>query len=57
MSRKRNSRTCGRRRIADFIDERSIEAGAYFHTEVEEFAEADVTMRNTRDYAPEKSDD
>jgi hypothetical protein len=40
------------RGLAAFIDERSIEAGAYFYTEVEEFSDADLSMRNSRDHAP-----
>ena len=45
------------RELTRFIDERSIEAGALFYTEVEEFSEADVRMRNTRWYAPGREED
>ena len=42
----------GFRPIVDFIDERGIEANAYYYTEVEEFSEADINMNNTMDYGP-----
>ncbi|MHC5040021.1 MAG: hypothetical protein ACYTHM_22165 [Planctomycetota bacterium] len=33
-------------------DERDIDAGALFYTEVEAFSDADVHMRNTRVHPP-----
>ena len=38
--------------LAKFIDENDIDANQYFYTEVDEFADADVGMQNTRDYPP-----
>ena len=38
--------------LADFIDERGIEANMYFYTEVEEFSEAEINMNNTMQYPP-----
>jgi hypothetical protein len=38
--------------LADFIDERGIEANMYFYTEVEEFSEAEVNMNNTMQFPP-----
>ncbi len=38
--------------LAQFIDERGIEANMYFYTEVEEFAEANINMDNTMAYPP-----
>ncbi len=38
--------------LADFIDERDIEANMYFYTEVEEFSEAQINMNNTMQYPP-----
>ena len=38
--------------IAQFIDERGIEANMYFYTEVEEFSEANINMDNTMKYPP-----
>ena len=46
------TRLPGFRPIVDFIDERGIEANAYYYTEVEEFSEADINMNNTMDYGP-----
>jgi hypothetical protein len=42
--------------LTSFIEERDIDAGAYFYTEVEAFAEADMHMRNVRAHAPRESD-
>jgi hypothetical protein len=39
--------------LADFIDERGIEANMYFYTEVEEFSEAEINMNNTMQYPPQ----
>ncbi|TET39571.1 MAG: hypothetical protein E3J72_00150 [Planctomycetota bacterium] len=39
--------------LTTFIDERNIDAGALFYTEVEEFSDADVYMRNTMNHAPQ----
>lgn len=38
--------------LADFIDERDINANMYFYTEVEEFSEANINMDNTFKYPP-----
>ena len=38
--------------IADFIEERDINANMYFYTEVEEFSEANINMENTMAYPP-----
>ena len=38
--------------LADFIDERGIEANMYFYTEVEEFSEAQINMNNTMQFPP-----
>jgi hypothetical protein len=38
--------------LADFIDERGIDANMYFYTEVEEFSDADINMNNTLHYPP-----
>lgn len=38
--------------LADFIEERDIDAGALYYTEVEEFSVANLTMDNTMDYPP-----
>ncbi len=38
--------------LADFIDERGIEANMYFYTEVEEFSEAEINMNNTMQFPP-----
>lgn len=38
--------------LADFIDERGIEANMYFYTEVEEFSEAQININNTMQYPP-----
>ncbi len=40
------------RPIAQFIEERDINANMYFYTEVEEFSEANINMENTMDYPP-----
>ena len=36
--------------LAEFIDERDIDAGALFYTEVEEAAVAELNMRSTMDH-------
>lgn len=38
--------------IADFIEERDINANMYFYTEVEEFSEANINMENTMTFPP-----
>lgn len=38
--------------MAEFIDERDINANMYFYTEVEEFSEANINMDNTMAYPP-----
>jgi hypothetical protein len=38
--------------LADFIDERGIEANMYFYTEVEEFSEAEINMNSIMQYPP-----
>ena len=43
------------RPLAQFIDERGIDANMYFYTEVEEFSEASINMDNTRMYTPRGS--
>ncbi len=39
--------------LADFIEERGIDAGALYYTDIEEFSEADINMNNTMHYMPE----
>lgn len=36
--------------LITFIEERDIDAGAYYYTDIEEFAEAGLIMDNTMDY-------
>lgn len=38
--------------IADFIEDRNINANMYFYTEVEEFSEANINMVNTMNFPP-----
>jgi len=38
--------------MAEFIDERDINANMYFYTEVEEFSEAGINMDNTMAFPP-----
>jgi hypothetical protein len=38
--------------LANFIDERSIDAHAYYYPELEEFSDAEVNMKNTMQYMP-----
>lgn len=40
------------RPLAQFIDDRNIDANAYYYTEVEEFADAELNMKNTMYYMP-----
>ena len=40
------------RPLVDFIEERDIDAGALYYTEIEEFSEAAIQMENTMDYGP-----
>ena len=39
--------------LADFIEERGIDAGALYYTDIEEFSEANINMENTMQYMPE----
>ena len=39
--------------LADFIEERGIDAGALYYTDIEEFSEAEINMKNTMFYTPE----
>lgn len=43
--------------LADFIDERDINANMYFYTEVEEFSEANINMDNTMKFPPRAFND
>jgi hypothetical protein len=45
------------RPLTNFIEERGIDAGALYYTEVEEFAEAEAQMDNTMVYMPGTSRD
>lgn len=38
--------------LTDFIEERQIDAGALFYTEIEEFSEAELNLRHTMKYGP-----
>jgi len=38
--------------VTCFIDEREIDAGALYYTDVEEFSIAEINMKNTIDYRP-----
>lgn len=38
--------------LIDFIEERGIDAGALYYTEIEEFSEANINMENTMDFPP-----
>ena len=38
--------------LTTFIDEREINAGALYYTEIEEFSIAEINMINTFDYVP-----
>lgn len=38
--------------LIQFIDEREIDAGAMFYTEIEEFSDAANYMNNSMDYSP-----
>ncbi|MCP4110540.1 MAG: hypothetical protein GY749_34300 [Desulfobacteraceae bacterium] len=42
------------RPVISFIEEREIDATALYYTEIEEFSEAEINMRNTMDYQPGK---
>jgi len=44
------------RSLTIFIEERGIDAGALYYTELEEFAEAEAQMRNTMVYMPRRSE-
>ncbi len=38
--------------LADFIEEQNINANAYYYTEVAEFSDAELNMKNTMTYMP-----
>jgi len=38
--------------LVQFVDNREIDAGALYYTDIEEFATAAAHMENTRDYPP-----
>ncbi len=38
-----------------FIEERGIDTGALYYTDIEEFSEANLHMENTMDYTPGKN--
>jgi len=40
------------RPLATFVEERDIDAGALYYTEIEEFAEAEINMNHTMKYMP-----
>ena len=40
------------RPIMDFIEERNIDATAYYYTDIEEFAEAEINITHSLRYAP-----
>ena len=38
--------------LTKFIDDRGIDAGAIYYTDIEEFSIAEINMKNTIDYLP-----
>ena len=38
--------------LANFIDEHNINANAYYYTEIEEFSDAEINMKNTMQFMP-----
>ena len=38
--------------LTKFIDDRGIDAGALYYTDIEEFSIAEINMKNTIDYLP-----
>lgn len=38
--------------LVEFIDERDIDAGALYYTEIEEFSDAEITMKNIMSFTP-----
>jgi len=40
------------RPLATFVEERDIDAGALYYTDIEEFAEAEINMNHTMKYMP-----
>jgi hypothetical protein len=40
------------RPIMEFIEERDIDAGALYYTDLEEFAEAEIHINHTMDFTP-----
>ncbi len=38
--------------LTNFIDDREINAGALYYTDIEEFSIAEINMKNTIDYLP-----
>ena len=47
------ARTSFYREAARAVEERGIDAGSYFYTDVEAFSEAHNHMRNVRNFAPD----
>ncbi len=43
------------RPLLEFIEENDIDAGAYYYTEVEEFAEAEFAINQSMAYSPKKN--
>ncbi len=41
--------------IVQFIEENDIDAGALYYTEIEEFSTAEINMKNTMDYRPQRN--
>ncbi len=38
--------------VFKFIDDKNIKATAFYYTDIDEFGEAAVTLRNNREYTP-----
>jgi len=41
--------------VADFIEEYSINANGYYYTDVAEFSDAEMYMKNAIEFAPDKN--
>ncbi len=41
--------------VADFIEDNSINANGYYYTDVAEFSDAEMYMKNAMEYAPDKN--
>ncbi len=39
--------------LIKFIDERDIDAGALYYTDIGEFSDAEINMQNTIDFSPQ----